>query len=611
MMVFPPVSSIGAIQASSEFTSNTRFDPNGGAYAPGRRSRILGSLACKTWSTLLLGLLCFCVPSHAANFYVSNSGSPSCSNSTSGGSEANPWCTINYGLDRINSGDTLFVKAGTYTEIVTIEGPAGTANSRTTLRAFPGHIVTIRGTGFSGSGRFKVLDTSYITVDGFIVTNFNQGVFVENSINVIVQNMTVHTVGQEAIHVLKNSSLVTIQNNTVYNTRNFDFNGEGIYIGTGSGGPLDNTNNVTVRGNTIHDTTDEGIELKAGTHDCIVEGNTIYNVLTDSNFDNSVGSIEVNQASSGEQAWGSNPNHIIRNNVIHNTKTGIHAETGTTIYNNMIYNIASPFRGIYVDNITNDNYTRRIYHNTVDLPSSRAIVQASGTTTDIRNNIGPPTANNIATSSAYYVNAASGNYHLASGSAPINAGVNLTGTVATDIENISRSVNSPPDFGAYEFAQSGGGGGGGGEACDLNVDGNVNVSDVQLSVNMVLGLMPCTAVIVEPGVCDVVVVQRVVNATLGGPCVTDSGPPPPPVTHSVSLTWAASNSPNVVGHNVYRGSAPGGPYAKINSSMVGPAAYTDGTVQNGQTYHYVVTAVNQSNLESAFSNVATAAVPSQ
>lgn len=613
MTRFPPVSSIAAVQGGFELTDSKSI-PDPSPFQLSRKLRALCRPVQKVGVGLLLALI-LCAPSQAANFYVSNTGSPSCSNSNSGGSEANPWCTINYALDRISSGDTLFVKNGTYNEIVTIDGPAGTANSRTIIRAYPGHTVTIRGTGFSGSGRFKVLNTSYITVDGFIVTNFNQGVFVESSNNIIVQNMTVHTVGQEAIHVLSNSSFVTIQNNTVYNTRNFDFNGEGIYVGTGSGGPSDNTNNVIIRGNTVHDTTDEAIELKAGTHDCIVEGNIIYNALTDSEFDNTVGSIEVNQASSGEQSWNSNPNHIIRNNIIHSTKTGIHAETGTTIYNNVIYNIASPYRGIYADNITNDNYTRRIYHNTVDLPSSRAIVQDSGTTTDIRNNIGPSTANNIATSNPYYVNAAGGNYRLVASSAPVDAGVNLTSTVATDIENISRSANGAPDYGAYEYVGGGGGGGGGGgeDACDLNIDGSVNVSDVQLSVNMVLGLLPCTAEIVQPGICDIVVVQRVVNSALGGPCVTDGEPPPPPppVEHSVSLTWVPSSSANVVGHNIYRGTSPAGPYAKINPSVVTPAAFTDANVQNGQTYYYVVTAVNQGNLESSYSNVATAAIPSQ
>ena len=39
-------------------------------------------------------------------------------------------------------------------------------------------------------------------------------------------------------------------------------------------------------------------------------------------------------------------------------------------------------------------------------------------------------------------------------------------------------------------------------------------------------------------------------------------------------------------------------------------AYTDLTVQAGQTYYYVTTAVDSNNNESAYSNEAPAAIPS-
>jgi hypothetical protein len=142
-------------------------------------------------------------------------------------------------------------------------------------------------------------------------------------------------------------------------------------------------------------------------------------------------------------------------------------------------------------------------------------------------------------------------------------------------------------------------------ACDLNQSGGTNIADVQLSVNMVLGTTPCTATIVSPGTCDIVVVQRVVNAALGGPCVTNT----PPASHSVMLSWNGSSSSGVSGYNVYRATTSGGPFAKVNSSLVATINYNDLTVQNGVTYFYVVTAVGTTNLESGFSNVATAVIP--
>jgi hypothetical protein len=140
-------------------------------------------------------------------------------------------------------------------------------------------------------------------------------------------------------------------------------------------------------------------------------------------------------------------------------------------------------------------------------------------------------------------------------------------------------------------------------ACDLNSDGTVNVADAQLSIDMDLALLPCTANIDGTGVCNVVVVQRVINAALGGPCLTGTGSN----SHSVDLSWTASVSPNVASYNVYRGTLSGGPYTKLNSSPLG-TAYTDTTVQAGQTYYYVATALDASNNESAYSAPPAAAI---
>jgi len=81
-----------------------------------------------------------------------------------------------------------------------------------------------------------------------------------------------------------------------------------------------------------------------------------------------------------------------------------------------------------------------------------------------------------------------------------------------------------------------------------------------------------------------------------------------PVQHSVALTWNASTS-TVAGYNVYRGTVSGGPYTKINSSLVASLGYTDSAVQSGTTYYYVTTAVDSSGNESVFSNEVSATIP--
>jgi hypothetical protein len=98
------------------------------------------------------------------------------------------------------------------------------------------------------------------------------------------------------------------------------------------------------------------------------------------------------------------------------------------------------------------------------------------------------------------------------------------------------------------------------------------------------------------------------NATNPAISITLSGTGVQSAQHSVSLTWTASTS-TVVGYNVYRGSVSGGPYTLITSAPVAGTAYTDLTVQAGQTYFYVVTAVDASGNESVFSNEVSATIP--
>jgi uncharacterized repeat protein (TIGR03803 family) len=79
--------------------------------------------------------------------------------------------------------------------------------------------------------------------------------------------------------------------------------------------------------------------------------------------------------------------------------------------------------------------------------------------------------------------------------------------------------------------------------------------------------------------------------------------------HSVNLSWDASTSQQVIGYNVYRGGNAGGPYTQINSSLDPNTSYTDSTVQSGQTYYYVTTAVNSDNTQSGYSNQTEAVIP--
>jgi fibronectin type 3 domain-containing protein len=95
------------------------------------------------------------------------------------------------------------------------------------------------------------------------------------------------------------------------------------------------------------------------------------------------------------------------------------------------------------------------------------------------------------------------------------------------------------------------------------------------------------------------VVSLVLLCAIGASAQTDK--------HSVSLSCTQSTSPNITGNNFYRGTVSGGPYVKLNATLVtSGCAYTDTTGAGGTTYFYVATAVDSSGSESAFSNESSA-----
>src|SRR5947209_6379311 len=104
-------------------------------------------------------------------------------------------------------------------------------------------------------------------------------------------------------------------------------------------------------------------------------------------------------------------------------------------------------------------------------------------------------------------------------------------------------------------------------------------------------------------------VSLVSNAT-NSPTIALSASGVQPIPLARTLSWNPSPS-GTVSYNVYRGTQSGGSYQKLNSSPVSTTTYTDNSVLAGQTYFYVVTAVDSRNMESVHSNEVSATIPSQ
>jgi hypothetical protein len=97
------------------------------------------------------------------------------------------------------------------------------------------------------------------------------------------------------------------------------------------------------------------------------------------------------------------------------------------------------------------------------------------------------------------------------------------------------------------------------------------------------------------------------NATGAPASIPISGNGVTQTQHTVLLSWNASNS--ATGYNIYRSATSGSGYARVNSGPDGVLTYSDASVQNGQTYFYVTTAVDATGQESAYSSEVSVLIP--
>jgi hypothetical protein len=101
-----------------------------------------------------------------------------------------------------------------------------------------------------------------------------------------------------------------------------------------------------------------------------------------------------------------------------------------------------------------------------------------------------------------------------------------------------------------------------------------------------------------------------ITSTATNPTVTISllGTTVQPVSHSAAVFWTFSPS-SVAGYNVYRSSVSGGPYTRLNSSLITSTTYTDSTVLASQTYFYIPTSVDSTGNESLHSKEVSCTIP--
>lgn len=320
-------------------------------------------------NALLLCMLILGMPDvgtlQAADRYVSTTGSDS-----NPGTLTQPYLTIQKAVDFVVAGDTVHIRAGTYSERITIDNRDGTSGAPIVFQKYSGDsgavIVTQAGVtppdSFMATALLWIQDSDHITVRGLEFTdyktsgtNFEQsvqkpaGIFVMGSGNGIkILNCKVHAIWQ---NITSRYSTTPGYGISVYGSsstaiNNLVIDGCEIYhLRTATSGSLvlnGNITNFAVTNNIIHECDNSGIDLIGNEgfypmlmnrpRDGVVVGNVVY--LADSSFNPADGG-DRRTGGGGRSAAGirvdGGRNIIIERNHVFSCNFGV--EVGSKAYN--------------------------------------------------------------------------------------------------------------------------------------------------------------------------------------------------------------------------------------------------------------------------------------
>ena len=185
---------------------------------------------------------------------------------------------LNAALDSAKPGDVIGLADGTYSGNFTTKA-SGTATSRIFLCGGSGAVLDA---GDTSTGYVFHLDgASYWVLSGFTAQNGQKGIVTDSSNGSVIEHLTVTNIGDEGIHLRKNSSSNLVIGNTVSHTGSHSEKfGEGIYVGTAvsnwctySDCVADESNYNIIAGNNISNTTAENIDIKEGTVGGVIKNN--------------------------------------------------------------------------------------------------------------------------------------------------------------------------------------------------------------------------------------------------------------------------------------------------------------------------------------------------
>lgn len=197
-------------------------------------------------------------------------------------------------LQTVQPGQTIFLNDGLYVRPGGFYSSAGRHGTEAQPITITGSKNAILSSGTINTGyAFALKGNNYWIIKGFTVYNAKNGVMIDSSKHVIVDDIYSHYMGQTGIHFRTYTSYSTIKNCYI-DTMGliYDGIGEGIYVGSANGNWMEVTGGVpdTCNYNQIlnnsfgNSVTSENIDIKEGTKYGIVRGNILNGTgLTNNN----------------------------------------------------------------------------------------------------------------------------------------------------------------------------------------------------------------------------------------------------------------------------------------------------------------------------------------
>lgn len=296
-------------------------------------------------------------PARAATWYVAPTG-----NDGNAGSLAAPFKTVNKAVGVVNPGDTIELRAGTYTESVIVRRP-GTAAAGIVLRAFANESVVLRSAGSGptlyfyhsdcdedtvGSGNGNVDCRAYYwRVEGLTIQGSPGGGSDGNAVKIDVAKVSLSR-NRLCCSVADIVKVVRTANDASF-TDNEIWQDSAVVVPSANAQGIDivGADRVRVARNYIHDVPNIGVYAKGNARDSLFEGNRLVNI---GNADNGH-ALMLGQSTDAERLLDGNYESydgIVRNNVVVNATWSCLATASSwnaRFYNNSCYNTGQVTHG--------------------------------------------------------------------------------------------------------------------------------------------------------------------------------------------------------------------------------------------------------------------------